>query len=119
MERLFRMTLISACLAGGFGIAFTAAAEQAVAADVQAGVQVDVARVDAQADAQAPTGPTGPTATNVNCLQDTGTRIRARDPKTGKPLCQGPGRAYSRDDLNRTGQTDIADALRRLDPSVR
>lgn len=116
MERLFRMTLISACLAGGFGIAFTAAAEQTVAADVQAGVQVDATRVNAQADAQAPTGPT---ARNVNCLQDTGTRIRARDPKTGKPLCQGPGRAYSRDDLNRTGQTDIADALRRLDPSVR
>lgn len=29
------------------------------------------------------------------------------------------GRVYSREDLERTGQIDIADALRRLDPAIR
>lgn len=29
------------------------------------------------------------------------------------------GRVYSREDLRRTGQTDIADALRMLDPAIR
>jgi hypothetical protein len=28
------------------------------------------------------------------------------------------GRSYDREDLDRTGQTNIADALRMLDPSV-
>ena len=29
------------------------------------------------------------------------------------------GRVYSRDDLQRTGELDIADALRKLDPAIR
>lgn len=55
----------------------------------------------------------------ADCLTQTGTRIRTRDAKSGKVNCQGPGRSYSRDDLDRTGQVDLADALRRIDPSVR
>ena len=55
----------------------------------------------------------------ADCLTQTGTRIRTRDPKTGKVNCQGPGRSYSRDELDRTGEVDLADALRRIDPSVR
>lgn len=124
MNRPTRMTLIATCLAGGFGLAFAATAQQPVAADVQADAQVsaDVAQVDvAQAEVQsdALVANSQPGDKNVRCLTQTGTRINTRDPKTGKAACQGPGRHYSRDDIDRTGQTDLADALRRLDPSIR
>ncbi|HEY0505006.1 MAG TPA: hypothetical protein VGD42_16105 [Lysobacter sp.] len=122
MERSNRMMLIATCLVGGLGIAFAAGA-QSVAAGVQADAQLrtDAAQVGAQADVQADAQASTDTRAadrNPNCLQDTGTRIRARDPATGKVACQGPGRTYSREQIDRTGQTDLADALRRLDPSV-
>lgn len=31
---------------------------------------------------------------------------------------RGPGRAYSQEEIQRTGQQNVADALRMLDPSV-
>ncbi len=61
-----------------------------------------------------------------NCLRETGSRIVARanrqadelkDP-TRRRCVSMSGRSYDRDDLDRTGQTDVADALRMLDPSV-
>jgi hypothetical protein len=49
-----------------------------------------------------------------NCIRDTGTRLPAKPPG-----CQNfPGRSYSQNDIDRTGQTDTAEALRMLDPSV-
>lgn len=61
-----------------------------------------------------------------NCLRQTGSRIVAhanaradelKDPS--KRRCAPvSGRSYSRDDIDRTGQTNVADALRMLDPSV-
>ncbi len=117
MDRSTRLTLIATCLAGGFGLAtFAATAQQAVAADAQ--VRTDAAQADAALATQDPTAAQS-AQKNAGCLKETGSRIRARDPRTGKLVCQGQGRAYSRDDINRTGQTDLADALRRLDPSVR
>lgn len=70
------------------------------------------------------------------CLQQTGSRIVAQanargdaaDAKAGadastvksrKRCTASNGRVYSRDDIDRTGSTDLADALRRLDPSIR
>ncbi|WP_133499849.1 hypothetical protein [Cognatilysobacter terrigena] len=53
------------------------------------------------------------------CLRETGTLIRARSSRDAKGCTGLPGRAYTQDDLRRTGQTDIADALRMLDPSIR
>ena len=51
-----------------------------------------------------------------NCLRHTGSRIAQRD---GKPRCTGqPGRVYSKDDIDRTGHTNLADALRALDPAM-
>jgi hypothetical protein len=47
----------------------------------------------------------------ANCLQ-TGTRIRLKADQCSAV----PGRVYSQDDLQRTGQTDVSQALRRLDP---
>ncbi|MDQ3206915.1 MAG: hypothetical protein M3Q40_10530 [Pseudomonadota bacterium] len=52
-----------------------------------------------------------------NCLRYTGSRI----PRAGlkdKDCVIANGRVYSREDIERTGQTDIADALRMLDPSI-
>lgn len=66
------------------------------------------------------------TLSDRNCLRQTGSRIVARqnaraddlkDP--GKRRCAPvSGRSYNRDDIDRTGQTNVADALRMLDPSV-
>jgi len=97
--------------------AFGASAQTA---SVDAQAQVAPADAAVAADAQAATQPADTKRTsNVGCVKDTGTNIRPRDPKTGKALCIGPGRSYSREQIDRTGQTDLADALRRLDPSVR
>jgi hypothetical protein len=116
-------TLIAACL---LATTFVVSAQSAPATEAAAPAQAD-----AQLAAQADLGQADATASNVpgdklaaqtpyNCLQYTGSRIRTADRKTGKPACaQGPGRSYGRDDLDRTGQVDIADALRRLDPSIK
>jgi hypothetical protein len=47
-----------------------------------------------------------------NCLANTGSQIAS---KSG---CRGYGRSYSSDDIDRTGQTQTADALGLLDPSI-
>lgn len=116
-------TLIAACL---LATTFVVSAQSAPATEAAAPAQADM-----QLAAQADLGQADATASNVpgdkvaeqtpyNCLQYTGSRIRTADRKTGKPACaQGPGRSYSRDDLDRTGQVDIADALRHLDPSIK
>lgn len=53
------------------------------------------------------------------CLRDTGSRIVARQNAKGQKQCNGlPGRVYTREDLDRTGHLNIADALRTLDPAV-
>lgn len=53
------------------------------------------------------------------CVRDTGSRIVARHNTKGKKQCNGlAGRAYTREDLDRTGHFNIADALRSLDPAV-
>lgn len=55
------------------------------------------------------------------CLRATGSRIVERANARGVRRCTvASGRVYSRDDLDRAGgAVDIADALRRLDPSIR
>ncbi len=54
-----------------------------------------------------------------NCLRHTGTRITHRTSSDKDRICSnGRGRVYTRDDLDRTGRIDIADALRALDPSI-
>jgi hypothetical protein len=47
------------------------------------------------------------------CLTETGSRISG-----GASKCRGFGRAYSNEDLERTGQTSAADALALVDPSI-
>lgn len=53
------------------------------------------------------------------CLSHAGSMIRSRaDKKTGRCI-DANGRSYSREDLDRTGEVNIADALRKLDPAIR
>ncbi len=122
MDRMshHRIFLVAGLLVLGLG----SASAQAVSVDAQsqADTVVAPANVDAQVAANAQASVDGRNDANrssVGCVKETGTNIRPRDPKTGKALCIGPGRSYSREQIDRTGQTDLADALRRLDPSVR
>ncbi|HEY2622585.1 MAG TPA: hypothetical protein VGI53_04025 [Dyella sp.] len=50
-----------------------------------------------------------------NCLQTTGSLIPA---KPGTCLTGAPGRSYSKDDIDRTGQPTLGPALQMLDPAV-
>jgi hypothetical protein len=52
-----------------------------------------------------------------NCLKHTGSRLIRADNK-GRKCAIATGRAYNRDDIDRTGAVDLRDAIRRLDPAV-
>lgn len=60
-----------------------------------------------------------------NCLRSTGSRIvdarNLRAQREGKPqqCTNAAGRVYTREDLDRSGYVDLADALRALDTSIR
>jgi hypothetical protein len=56
------------------------------------------------------------TSVSPDCIRDTGTRITERDHRT---CLNVPGSSYTQDDLNSTGQTNTAAALRQLDPRLR
>ena len=49
-----------------------------------------------------------------HCLRYTGSHI---PPKNGKCI-PAPGRAYNKEDIDRTGEQRLGPALRKLDPSV-
>jgi hypothetical protein len=67
----------------------------------------------------------GPKSEDRHCLRSTGSRIvasqnlRAEKEKKPQRCANAFGRAYTAEDLDRTGHIDIADALRSLDPSFR
>ncbi|MBS0431338.1 MAG: hypothetical protein JSS21_02875 [Proteobacteria bacterium] len=98
-------------LAGGF--AANAMAQDATA---QTGASTSVsADQNATAEGKVAVGTrTVPAPGDRNCLRDTGSHIPP--PKGGcLPVA---GRSYSHEDIQRTGQTDIGQALQQLDPSV-
>jgi hypothetical protein len=53
-------------------------------------------------------------AANEPCMK-TGSRIAVKD----GDCSPHPGRTYSREELDRTGAFDVAEALQRLDPAIR
>ncbi|MEO8367154.1 MAG: hypothetical protein ABI538_13215 [Pseudoxanthomonas sp.] len=63
-------------------------------------------------------GDTKEHATDRNCLKETGSRLAPRPDSKGRKCVNASGRAYSKEDLDRTGAIDLSDALRRLDPAV-
>lgn len=95
-------------------LAFTAAASaQSTAPAVDAQVPSDATEATGQDEAFA----------DRLCLRQTGSRIiatrhlRSRD--DAKECVASNGRVYTRADIDSTGAVDLADALRRLDPSIR
>jgi hypothetical protein len=53
------------------------------------------------------------------CGQVTGTRIKSPKQADCVKVSNRPIRSYSAEDLQNTGETDLAAALRQLDPSIR
>jgi len=104
-----RIALITACM----GFAMTASAQQA-APHTQ-----DITNSPAAgqpADADAPRQAKDELA-DRSCLRHTGSRLIGRN-RGDRKCATAAGRAYSREDLDRTGSIDLADALRRLDPAI-
>ena len=96
-------------VAGVLGAAaFAVSAEPPVQSEADARAQ---AQLEAEAEVQKDADRT--------CMRYTGTHIQTRAMgEKGKDCVVAHGRVYSRDDLERTGELDIADALRRLDTSI-
>jgi hypothetical protein len=112
-----RTTIRIPLFAALFGMAFVASAQTATPAATQDEVSASApgavaAEADRLIDAKKELA-------DSNCLTQTGSRISPRADKHGRKCVNAPGRSYSKADLDRTGATDMADALRRLDPSVR
>jgi putative hemolysin len=100
-----RLMIASLCAAGLLGVA--ACATQPSAGTTAA--ETRAASASAQPD-------------DRYCLRRTGTRIDLRrNDRSGdsdKQCIAAGGRVYTREDLERTGEIDIADALRKLDPAI-
>jgi len=62
----------------------------------------------------APTRTAAATTTTQPCRQDTASRI----PMRAGECSSAPARTYSDKDMERTGQTNVGDALQLLDPSI-
>lgn len=90
--------------------AFGAVAQSAVAQNVEPEEQARETRADRAKQSER------------FCIQQTGSRIVAsRNAKTRGERAQcveQGGRVYTRQDIESTGSVDLADALRRLDPSI-
>jgi len=117
MKRL-KNSLLGVFGALAFAVAAQAAEPQTPPADTAAATQADAKK---------------PPVDDAYCLRHTGTRIttRAADRAAEKgdanaAAARKPrscsngmiGRSYSRDDLDRTGDINVADALRKLDPAI-
>lgn len=111
-----KTSLLTLVLLAAPAIAFAQAAEPA---PVQGDAPRNVAAEETLAERDA----------RVDCIRYTGTRIVRKRPeqKTGvdkvdeldRDDCVAVGgRVYSQEDLRRTGKTDVADALRMLDPAI-
>jgi hypothetical protein len=109
MKRLLPLILI-----GGLG--FTAIAS----------AQTPAATASADDQATAVGADTSDNLKDRYCLRETGSRIaaaaNAKERRAGKPethCANASGTSYSQKDIQRTGETDTAAALRKLDPSIR
>ena len=60
-----------------------------------------------------------PASQAPQCTQAPGSHIRLAKPADCAKVARGPYRSYSKEDLERTGETDMSEALRKLDPSFR
>ncbi|HXS73939.1 MAG TPA: hypothetical protein VN725_07815 [Rhodanobacteraceae bacterium] len=110
MNRLILTSaLIAACGLGGFATSAAAQTTNTAPAGAAATAQ---ARADATDVALGTRQVPAPGARD--CIQDTGSHIKRRD-QACLPL---NGNSYTREDLRRTGNPNIGEALQQLDPAV-
>ena len=109
LEKIVNRILISVLLAVGVGSAFAQSAT--------------VTTIDEKGKAEANT--VAQTAAEKSadhfCLRETGSHLRSTAHAKGDKATDcvsAAGRAYTREDIERTGSTTTADALRHLDPSI-
>ncbi len=101
-----------------------AASAQTVTIRDETGAETTAATEAAQSDPV--TAEPAKPQTARTCLTMTGSRVTAnrnlravREGRAERECANGTGRAYSNDDIERTGQINIADALRTLDTGIR
>lgn len=109
MKRSFLFVLLS-------GLAFAASAQSAqpVSATPEPAPQAAPAGQDAT-DQNASSDKAA--LSDRDCLRHTGSRLIRRDAK-GDGCANATGRAYTREELDRTGGRDLAQSLRLLDPAI-
>ncbi len=105
MQRLVLLSLV-------LGFAYSAAAQTPAVAPADAATPT-TATEDASTDQASKDKPADRT-----CLRETGSRLIRAD-RDSRKCAIAFGRSYTREDLQRTGEVDLADALRRLDPAIR
>lgn len=112
-----RLALTAALLS----LAFAASAQTAAPAAADPAAPQTAAAAPAEASAETSANQNKADAkdeiTDRNCLKHTGSRVIRADNK-GRKCAIATGRAYNRDDIDRTGAIDLRDAIRRLDPAV-
>jgi len=112
-----KSSLFAATIAAGalYASALAAAAQTpAPAAPVVAQHAAPEAAVGRD-ESRAPSAAAKTRADDRYCLRQTGSRIHSQ----AKQGCTAYGRRYDREDMQRTGEVDVASALRKLDPAVR
>jgi hypothetical protein len=102
-----KTTLLALLLAGGAAVAGEASPPAASTEATAKPVSAEAEGTDASRPAKART-----------CASVSGTRIRP-NPAHGCRSAIGPMRVYTQEDLLRTGEIDINEALRKLDPIFR
>ncbi len=116
MTRAFTRCLLSAGL-----LAAAAAAMAAPPVATQSEDETIAAAADETTATATTAAPRAASADDRHCLRYTGSHLQ-RSARKGdrQPECirTAPGRAYTREDIERTGAMDVKDALRRLDPAV-
>lgn len=77
------------------------------------------------AEADSTTAVGADTYADTNCLRYTGSHLATANPRRvaaaqkQKDACiNAPGRAYTREDIERTGEVDLKRALQKLDPAI-
>lgn len=125
MKRI-HMNILAACLLGS--VAFAANAQDAppaevdARAEVQAQVESDQEATEAtheKHDKHASAAADADAEIDHDCLKYTGSHISTSTlEKQDKDCVIAAGRVYTREDIENTGESSVAEALRKLDASI-
>jgi hypothetical protein len=116
MNRLLPLSLLSVLCAAAFAVSAQTPAPAPAPEPVQAAQPLPASATDPVAAEDAVADTKAKRISETHCVRQTGSRIvRRADNNRCNAL---PGRSYSKEDIDRTGHTDLAQALRTLDPSI-